>query len=167
MDLIIVVLVLLAILFFISLKLKSAKTSDSASQFNYRISGPLLSPAERSFYCVLKQAIGDTYEIHSKVRIADVLTPEKGLNRSTWQKSFNRISAKHFDFTLCDPDTLAVEKVIELNDSSHKKSSRATRDQFVLSACQSANLKLYFFTAKNTYSVAELREKLTDDSVAA
>ena len=62
-----------------------------------------LSPAERSFLDVLSQAAGDEWRVFAKVRIADVLTPAKGMSRSRWQSAFNAISAKHFDFLLCDP----------------------------------------------------------------
>ena len=134
---------------------------------SYRITGPLLTPAERSFYGVLQQAVGNSYEIHAKVRVADILTPEKGLDRSKWQIAFNKISPKHFDFVLCDPNTLSVIKVIELNDSSHKKQTRRTRDEFLTAACESANLMLYTIPAKKAYSLHELRKSLGDTSVDA
>jgi hypothetical protein len=33
----------------------------------------LLSPAERSFYGVLRQAASETYQVHAKVRLADLI----------------------------------------------------------------------------------------------
>lgn len=62
-----------------------------------------LSSAERSFLGVLNQAADDDWGVFAKMRIADVLTPAKGMSRSRWQSAFNAISAKHFDFLLCDP----------------------------------------------------------------
>jgi len=120
----------------------------------------LFTPAERSFYGVLKQACGDQAEVFGKVRVADVIKPIKGLGRSNWQRAFNRISAKHFDYVICRPDDLRVVAAIELNDRSHKKPSRADRDAFLEKACDSAGLTLHQFDAKRGYQVAEIRSTL-------
>ena len=61
---------------------------------NYRIRGPLLTKAERFFYGVLQQAVGEHYSVFSKVRVADVLAPAKGTPKKEWRSAFNRISAK-------------------------------------------------------------------------
>ena len=162
----IVILVVLAI----CAKLTVAKFGRSAKKTGppkYRIRGPLLSAAERSFYGVLKQAIENSFDIHAKVRIADILTPVKGNTKSAWQQAFNRISAKHFDFVLCKPETLEVVAVIELNDSSHKAKSRASRDEFVSSACESAKLRLIMFPARSSYSVAEIRGLVLNETQTA
>jgi len=123
-----------------------------------------LSPAERSFLGVLSQAAGEDWRVFAKVRIADVLTPEKGLNRSRWQSAFNAISAKHFDFLLCDPTDCAPKLAIELDDKSHETNKARRRDRLVESACESAGLPLLRVKAARAYQIAEIRgqvEKLT------
>src|SRR3982751_745135 len=77
----------------------------------------LLTAAERSFFGVLQQTLGNDYLLFTKVRLADVVRPLKGLGRKRWQSAFNCIQAKHVDFVLCDPGTLRVVGVIELDDS--------------------------------------------------
>jgi len=62
-------------------KLKIPTPSSSAG---YRLNGPLFSPAERSFLGVLIQAVPDENLVLGKVRVADVITPEKGLSRPKW-----------------------------------------------------------------------------------
>lgn len=161
MDLIVIAAVLLLAAIVLVAKLKSQSQKGGNESYSYRVSGPLLTAAERSFYGVLAKAVSGEFEIHPKVRVADVLAPAKGLTRSDWQKSFNKISSKHFDFALCDPATLQVKKVIELNDASHKRVKRAARDRFLIEACESANLELKVFAARKSYSVVELREQLT------
>lgn len=93
--LIVVVIIVLAI---ISSKFK--QPADQAG-FPYFKKPALFSPAERSFLGVLVQAFGDRYHILGKVRVADVVEPQKGLGQSKRQNAFNRISSKHFDFILC------------------------------------------------------------------
>jgi hypothetical protein len=82
-------------------------------EYNYRKLGTLFSPAERSFLGVLNQAVGENILIFGKVRVADVIAPRKGMSRSDWQKSFNKISGKHFDFILCNKGDLSVICAVE------------------------------------------------------
>ena len=118
----------------------------------------LFTAAERSFLGVLDQAAAGRYRVFGKVRIADVLEPVKGLDRREWTRVFNRISAKHFDFVLCDPATLKVKAVIELNDKSHTSNRRFSRDELVSAACADAGLALRMIKAQRNYSVEMVRE---------
>jgi ssDNA-binding Zn-finger/Zn-ribbon topoisomerase 1 len=132
------------------------------SSLPYQTVGSLFTPAERSFLGVLDQAIGENIRIFGKVRVADVITPKKGISKSDWQIAFNKISAKHFDFVLCDKSDLSVKCVIELNDSSHSSKSRNERDEFLSQACDSVNLSLIQIPAKSTYSIVELKGLLSE-----
>jgi hypothetical protein len=128
----------------------------------YTLQPALFSPAERSFLGVLEQAIGKHYQIFGKVRIADVVATKRGLSSSNWRTAFNRISAKHFDFVLCNRDNLAVVCAIELNDKSHQKDSRRQRDAFVVDLCRTVGLPLLQVPAKRMYSVEEIRTSILD-----
>ena len=159
---VIIILVLTAVIILAVLgKLKIPAPSPNVG---YRLNGPLFSPAERSFLGVLMQAVPDDNLVLGKVRVADVITPEKGLPRPKWQSAFNRISAKHFDYVVCDRATLRVLSAVELNDKSHKGKKRADRDAFLRAACSSAGLRLFEFDAKSSYSVVELRKQLADEA---
>ena len=129
-------------------------------ELGYQIRTRFLSPAERSFYGVLCSAVANDYVVFAKVRVADVITPMKSQDRSKWQIAFNRISAKHFDYVLCDPKSLVVELVVELNDRSHKRAKRAERDEFLRGACASAGLHLSEFAAKSSYSISDVRSEI-------
>ena len=153
--------VLLAIAIGVMLILAQQKRAGGgASTFGYRRNPYLLSKAERSFYGVLTQAVGDKALIFSKVRVADVLAPQKGLNRSSWQQAFNKISAKHVDFLLCDPQDCAVKLAIELDDASHGSAKRQKRDAFLEQACESAGLPLLRIRAARGYGVVDIRQQV-------
>lgn len=131
------------------------------TNYKYRSLGKLFSPAEHSFFLVLKQALSDDeYEIFAKVRIADVLTPESGLSRKNWNFAFYRITSKHFDYVLCSKDTLDVVAVIELDDRSHNLSKTRSRDAFVQKACETAGLKLIRFSCRSNYHIQSVRDKV-------
>ncbi len=124
----------------------------------YRSKGMLFSPAERSFYGVLSQVVGDNAIVFGKVRVADVVVPAKGISRSVWQAAFNKISGKHFDFLLCDNDDLSVICAIELDDSSHQSKERVQRDRFLEGVCAAARVPLIRIPAKSGYVIDEIRE---------
>jgi Protein of unknown function (DUF2726) len=158
---IVIVVATLFIIIFTNPHLVSSKDADvSRQECSYQIRGTLLTPSEIEFYRELKQAVGDKVIIFSKVRVADVITPENGLSKSNWQRAFNKISAKHFDFVLCNLESLKVEVVIELDDKSHQKSSRIDRDNFLNRAAQSSGLKILRFPVKSSYSVTEIKSKV-------
>jgi ssDNA-binding Zn-finger/Zn-ribbon topoisomerase 1 len=149
-----------AIAVLILLKYKSA--GQSGDSLSYRKLGKLVSPAERSFFGVLTLIVGDDLQTFAKVRVADVLAPDKGLDKSNWQRAFNKISAKHFDFVLCNKDDLAVVCAIELDDKSHNTKKGKARDLVVNQACESAGLILVRIKVKSAYTVSEVQESLKE-----
>ncbi|SFF29379.1 DUF2726 domain-containing protein [Nitrosomonas sp. Nm166] len=151
-------LILLAFLLKLALKIVGGLTN-----FKYKSLGRLFSQAERYFFLALKQALSDEYEIFAKVRIADILTPDHALSRRNWNSAFYKISSKHFDYVLCDKETLVVIAVIELDDSSHNLHKTRTRDIFVEKACKTAGLKLIRFPCKANYQVQAVRDKVTNN----
>jgi predicted RNA-binding Zn-ribbon protein involved in translation (DUF1610 family) len=138
-----------------------AKSKGGARVYPYQLSKFLLSKAERSFYGVLVQAVGSSGIVFSKVRVADVISPGKGQSRSDWQRAFNAISSKHFDFIVCEPTDCSVKLAVELDDSSHGSSKAQKRDDLLNGACQSAGLPLLRVKAAKSYVVAELQRQIT------
>ncbi len=118
------------------------RRKPQTSSYSYQQRDGLFTEAEASFFHKLEQDVAGEYRIFAKVRIADILTPQSGLSKSHWQRSFNQIGMKHFDFVLCDPRTLEVKAVLELDDSSHDTPKARRRDALVNEACASAGLKL-------------------------
>lgn len=138
-------------------KLKTTTQSESQiTEYLYSKKEALFSPAERSFLGVLSQAIGDKAQIFGKVRVADVATPKKGISKSEWQKAFNKISGKHFDFILCNKDNLSIICAIELDDSSHQSINRQKRDLFLEGLCKSAAVPLVQVQAQSSYNIKEI-----------
>ena len=99
----------------------------------------LLTRREYAFFKAL-QPIAQKHHlmICPKVRLADLVAVPQGTTERKW---FNYIKAKHVDFTLCDMD-LNVKLVIELDDSTHDRPDRQTRDDFVDRVFQKINVKL-------------------------
>ncbi len=155
--LVLIVLVLLA-LAVIAIKMKQSEGQSVG--YPYSRKQALFTQAERSFLGVLDQAIGEDYRPFGKVRVADVVEPQRGLGKSKRQMAFNRISAKHFDFVLCSKSDLSVVCAIELDDQSHQQRKRQDRDAFLVGLCQSIAIPLVQVAAQRAYSVPELRAKV-------
>ena len=133
------------------------------SGFPYVQNGSLFTPAERVFLGVLARAAGDEFLVFGKVRLADLLQPRPGLPRQQFFRALNRITSKHVDFVLCDPESLAPVAAIELDDRSHRQPLRQERDRFVEGAFAAAGLPLLRFPVqRHGPKVEELRARLRE-----
>ena len=136
---------------------RSEKGKPAQETFPYQKSEALFSPAERSFFGVLHQAVGNNAAIFGKVRVADVVEPKTGLGRGARQKAFNKIAAKHFDFLLCDKADLSVICALELDDGSHNSKRRHQRDELLKGVCVAAGVPLIQVPAKSGYVISEVK----------
>lgn len=124
--------------------------NNAAQSYTYSCQNYLFTRTELTFYRALQAATQGEYLVFGKVRVADVLKPQTD-NRGDWQRAFNKISAKHFDFVLCDPTSLKVLAAVELDDSSHQRGDRVKRDDFLNQAVKSAGLPLIRFPVQTAY----------------
>lgn len=136
-----------------------AKPPPPPEGLPYVSRGELFSNAERSFYEVLRRAVGAEHCIFAKVRLADLLTVPKGT--LAWQAHFNRIQSKHIDFIVCDVACLSPRVALELDDSSHAAPERRERDAFVDRALARAGLPLIRVPARQGYAAPALRDALS------
>lgn len=151
---------MVGIILFIVIFLMIANNQASSGSAPYQLCGPLFTPAERSFLGVLNSVLNDDTYILGKVRVADILMPTKGMSRSDWQRAFNKISAKHFDFVICSKNDFSVLCVVELNDKSHSARKRKERDAFLDKACEAASLPLVQIKAQSGYSLDDIKNQL-------
>lgn len=100
----------------------------------------LLTKREHQEYLKLKQ-YADTrgWLICPKVRLWDLIEPKKG--RGNRKELENKIRSKHVDFVLVDPE-LKVIGVLELDDSTHDREDRKSRDSFVRDALEGAGITM-------------------------
>lgn len=140
---------------------KKVSTPSESAETSYQLIDSVFTPAERSFYGVLKQCVDGETEILAKVRVADVLKPQRDVGKGAWQAAFNKISRKHFDFLLCRKSDLSVICGIELNDKSHKNKERRGRDNFLQLVCTSAKLPLVMINAQASYNISEIKQTLS------
>lgn len=137
--------------------------STKQVEFPYLVRDDFLSPAEQSFYMVLKNAVSDWALVCPKVALGDLFYV-KSNDASKYRGYTNKIDRKHVDFLLCDPKTVRPLLGIELDDKSHRRPDRQMRDTFVENVFATAKLPLARLDVQNAYNPAELnillRQKL-------
>src|SRR5262249_51950676 len=101
----------------------SPKPEQAQHEFPYALRDDFLSPAEQSFYQVLRTVVGDKLVICPKVALADLFFAKTGDARQN-RVALNRIDRKHVDFLLCEPKTMRPVVGIELDDKSHDRPDR-------------------------------------------
>ena len=156
--LLIALLVLLVLVTVAKTTVKSGKSKKTVS-YPYVAAESLFTKNEQAFLRVLEQAAED-YRVFGKVRVADVVEVRKGLSGSERQKAFNRISQKHLDFVLLKPHDLSVWCAVELDDKTHGRADRKSRDTLLENVLAAAEVPLVRVPSKRTYDVAEIRALL-------
>jgi very-short-patch-repair endonuclease len=170
----IIVIFIIAVVFYGILNLFSRKKSSLTPTKNdkpsfesvhahkpYKLNPSLLTNRETDFYRVLEYALKDQpYVIAIKPRIADFVnvTYNQRNNQKEFRFYFNKISAKHVDFLLCDESFYPV-LAIELDDSSHNRSNRKDRDDFVNYLYKTVDLKVLRIYQ---YSLESLKIQLSE-----
>jgi len=131
----------------------STGSKPAEDELPYRLRDDFLSVAELSFYRVLQTALGDRVTISPKVNLADIFFVARPNENQGYR---NKIDRKHVDFLICDPTSMKPLCGIELDDSSHARQDRQTRDEFVDRVFDVAGLPLVRIPAKKSYSPQEL-----------
>lgn len=89
----------------------------------------LLTRSEREFFSVLERVVGGEYYIFTQLALDKIVMLEgKGSFRSGYR---NKIDQKSVDFALFSKQDISPVLVIELDDYTHKRPDRQTRDGFV------------------------------------
>jgi hypothetical protein len=75
------------------------------------------------------EAVIPSARVHAQVSMGALMKPKSGLDRSTWQTTFNRFSSKRVDFVVEDRASGRIMMLIELDDRSHDAAKDRDRDK--------------------------------------
>ncbi|MCC5797516.1 MAG: DUF2726 domain-containing protein [Methylophaga sp.] len=122
----------------------------------------LLNQNEYLCFKAIKQAVGERYDVHCKVRLSSIIAVDKNINKSLWATASERLSKRKVDFLLTDAENSQIACVIELDDSNPHR-SRKPRDVFcreVLSNAKVPYIRLDTMPVYDTEEISELVESL-------
>jgi hypothetical protein len=116
----------------------------------------LLTSAECEFYRKMQAACPAGLVVMVKVRLADLVSIPRGLERKERFRVLAPLAQKHVDFVVFNPAQNQVVRVIELNDSTHRQMDRRARDIYVRNVLESAGVGLTEMPLRRSYSDGEL-----------
>lgn len=138
----------------------SRQISRNAKSTTYTRYQSLFTPAEGKLLSALNEGLGQFYQIHGKVRIADVIHVDKELNENRRMEAMEAIKSRHFDFLLCDKKDATILCAIEIHNKKYEDAARRKRDSMVKSVCESARLPLVTIPARPKYDIGEIRTRV-------
>ncbi|NAX21564.1 DUF2726 domain-containing protein [Vibrio sp. V39_P1S14PM300] len=151
-------LVVILVIFFFVVQKKLLR-QESIKDSSYKKKGPLLNLQEGAFFNALKTAVGEHGVVMTKVNMANVLAPV-ATNKKQWFIANGRIAKSYFDYIVCDPRTLEVRVVIELDNGKPLDKGKAERQKLLMHVCKSAGIPLIGTSIKHSYQVGRLRRLL-------
>ena len=124
---------------------------NAPERLPYYLVNSVLTNYEKKLYSILAPfCVRNNLILLSKIRMADFVHAYQGRNFYHW---FNRISAKHVDFLICQPDSFKPLLAVELDDYTHQYKSRQDRDDFVNSVYRSVGLPVLHITEINSEKI--------------
>lgn len=142
------------------LETRSFKPGEDKALPYYRAGrGLIMSNGEFAFYRALRTAVGEEFDIMTKVRAAAVVS----CSRANWAAGYGTpIAQKELDFVLLRPGTSYVVAAVELDDKTHDLPERQERIAFLDAAFEAAGVPLLRFKARHRYRGDEIGAHLRE-----
>jgi len=115
----------------------------------------VLTDVEQILYWRLLRVFPD-HMVLAQVALSSLISVNKGVNSKAWQ---NRIAQKSADFVLCSRDARIVA-VIELDDSTHQRTSRRKADEVKDKALAAAGIRVVRWQAVALPNETAIREMI-------
>lgn len=134
------------------------KVKDLVSNYNekYEKVDYLLTKNELKFYRILRQVTNKLdYSLFCQVSLYEIV-------KSKNYKDFNKIKSKCIDFVITQ-ENCKILLCIELDDTSHEKTKRIKRDDFVNQLFKDLDIKLLRIPVQNFYNMEELENKIKEN----
>ncbi|MEZ8733889.1 DUF2726 domain-containing protein [Vibrio sp. 10N.239.312.D08] len=127
-----------AIIYFLISQSKGQKKRGKISG-DFKSCQQLNSKTEQIFKHTLKKNLPNKWELHCKVRLADLCKPKDPKNFT----SLNKVTSKHVDYVVVEAYSSNILFAIELDDSSHNTKKAKAQDKEKDYALDSAGIELY------------------------
>lgn len=122
----------------------------------------LFSPGERFLFSVLKQAVGDEFEVFGKIRASEILRPRKDASRSEARDLLRVMAGRRFTFVLCHKADLSIAAIVDMDRHGHARKSPDAGDP-AAELCRAAGLPLISIPASPHYDPEEIRAAILEE----
>ncbi len=128
------------------------------SRYPYQRRSLLFSPDDRVFFRALQNAVGTEYEIFGKISVCDIIAPNKSASGMAAKNAFKPLEGRHFDFILCEKNSLSVACAVQLLDKTGQ--TRIEDEDPLIEICANLGLPLVNFPVMPEYSADNIRDNL-------
>ena len=136
----------------------SRRASAAAGLPRVTVNKKFISPAEADFFRVLRAVVGGRGHVLAQVSLRQLLYfPAKQQGTQSWR---NKTASRAIDFVVCDAATLRPLVAIELDEPSHARPERQTRDDEIHVILTAAGLPLLNVLTSRSYDTRELDASL-------
>jgi len=142
------------------IKAKSEGGDDEQRKYQYKKRNFFMTRAEHECYDALISAVGDEYLIFAQVHLP-TLVDNKVVGQN-WRGALRHISEKSVDFVLCDKAYISPKLAIELDDKTHERPERQSRDREVERILQDAGVPLLRLENHGRFNPSELAQKIKE-----
>jgi hypothetical protein len=136
------------------------KKQNKKSKRNYKYlpKDSIMTKSEMDFFWTLNKVVNDRYFIFPQVHLSALL--DHKVVGQEWKYAFYHINAKSVDYVLCSKTTLQPLYAIELDDPSHDRVDRITRDIEVERIFNEASIPLVRFRDYKNLNAADIAQTL-------
>ena len=132
----------------------SRPTASGPGLLRVIVNKKFVSAAEADFFRVLRSVVGTRGHVLAQVSLRQLLWfPPGQAGVQAWR---NKVAGRAIDFVVCDVATLRPLVAIELDEPSHARPERRTRDDEVHAILAAAGLPFVGVITSRTYDTREL-----------
>lgn len=126
----------------------------------YQRATTLFSLEERRLFWLLRETVGDQFEIFGKIPVGEIISPRMDNRGQNLPGEYEDLAGQYFSLVLCDRRDLSVAAALELhNDSVGSRRSPAQNSQ-LQALCTAAGLPLIAIHAAALDAPSELRAQV-------
>jgi len=124
-------------------------------EFHYKHKDYLMTRTEHDFFKELRTILGQGYYIFPQIHLGTIIKPSvKWTYRwRLWRVAFFYSDRYSVDFVICDTQGIKPLLVIELDDISHQREKRRSRDRVVEKMLRESNLPIVRFTSSEAGNI--------------
>jgi len=122
----------------------------------------MISLNELNFFKQLQKLIDEMdLNLFTQVSLYSIIETK---NKTYNYEELNKIKSKSIDFVIADKKSCRARLCIELDDSTHKKYDRKTRDKFINELFENMKVKLLRITVKENYEeeIQQIKQEIIE-----
>ncbi len=116
-----------------------------------------MTARELDFFRVLEAVAREKYYVAPQVHLSVIL--DQKIRGQSWEAAFRHINGKSVDCVLCDPRDFRPIYAVELDDSTHARPDRESRDREVERILAGAGIPLVRFANYENLTADDIAEK--------